>query len=441
MANGQPRRSPALSRLPVSQQTSTLTRFGCGRKALLCHALGVEVVELLKEKYAALRAGMNEAMRRRWAAVEARALGYGGAKQVAEATGLSLPTIRRGLRELDAGIALGAGRQRLAGAGRPRRTTEDRTLLADLDALVDPVTRGDPGSPLRWTCKSTTQLAEELRARGHAISYKTVGRLLHELHYSLQADRKTHEGADHPDRDAQFRYIARQVQQFQRRGQPVISVDTKKKELVGNFKNAGREWQPKGEPVMVNAYDFPRLADGKAIPYGIYDLAQNEGWVSVGTDHDTPAFAVAAIREWWLRMGKSTYPTATELLITADSGGSNSARARLWKVELQRLADQTGLRITVCHFPPGTSKWNKIEHRLFCHITANWRGRPLVSYQVVVNLIALTTTATGLEVRARLDRHHYPTGIKVTDEELAAVQIKLAAFHGNWNYTIAPRRL
>jgi transposase len=398
----------------------------------------MDVVERLRAKYDALRAGMGEAMRRRWAAAEARALGRGGATRVAEATGLSLPTIRRGLRELDSGVLLQAARQRQAGAGRPPRVIEDPKLLHDLDALVDPVTRGDPNSPLRWTCKSTVQLAKELQARGHVVSQDTVGRLLHQLDFSLQALRKTREGADHPDRDAQFHYIARKVRQFQRRGQPAISVDTKKRELVGLFKNAGREWQPKGEPEDVNVYDFPRLADGKAIPYGVYDLAQNEGWVSVGTDHDTAAFAVAAIRQWWAEMGRATYPAATELLVTADSGGSNSARTRLWKVELQRLANQTGLSITVCHFPPGTSKWNKIEHRMFCHITTNWRGRPLVSYQVVVSLIAHTSTTGGLKVNARLDRRHYPTGIKVTEDDLAAVHITPAKFHGNWNYTIAP---
>jgi transposase len=398
----------------------------------------MDVVERLRAKYDALRAGMGEAMRRRWAAAEARALGRGGATRVAEATGLSLPTIRRGLRELDSGVPLQAARQRQAGAGRPPRVIEDPKLLHDLDALVDPVTRGDPNSPLRWTCKSTVQLAKELQARGHVVSQDTVGRLLHQLDFSLQALRKTREGADHPDRDAQFHYIARKVRQFQRRGQPAISVDTKKRELVGLFKNAGREWQPKGEPEDVNVYDFPRLADGKAIPYGVYDLAQNEGWVSVGTDHDTAAFAVAAIRQWWAEMGRATYPAATELLVTADSGGSNSARTRLWKVELQRLANQTGLSITVCHFPPGTSKWNKIEHRMFCHITTNWRGRPLVSYQVVVSLIAHTSTTGGLKVNARLDRRHYPTGIKVTEDDLAAVHITPAKFHGNWNYTIAP---
>ena len=399
----------------------------------------MDVVERLREKYDALSAGMGEATRRRWAAVEARALGRGGATRVAKATGLSLPTIRRGLRELDGGVPLRAARQRVGGAGRPSRAREDPKLLDDLDALVDPVTRGDPNSPLRWTCKSTVQLAQELQARGHVVSHQTVGRRLHQLDFSLQADRKTHEGADHPDRDAQFHYIARKVRQFQRRGQPAISVDTKKKELIGPFKNAGREWQPKGEPENVNAYDFPSLAQGKAIPYGVYDLAQNEGWVSVGTDHDTPAFAVAAISQWWARMGRSTYPTATELLITADSGGSNSARARLWKVSLQRFADRTGLRITVCHFPPGTSKWNKIEHRLFCPITTNWRGRPLSSYQVVVNLIAPTTTSKGLSVRARLDRRYYPTGVKVSDDDLATIHIKTAQFHGTWNYTITPR--
>jgi transposase len=398
----------------------------------------MDVVERLRGKYDALRAGMGEAMRRRWAAVEARALGRGGATRVAEATGLSLPTIRRGLRELDSGAPLQAARQRNSGGGRPSRSTEDPKLLHDLDALVDPVTRGDPRSPLRWTCKSTVQLAEELRARGHAVSHQTVGRLLHQLGFSLQAVRKTHEGANHPDRDAQFHYIARKVREFQRHGLPTISVDTKKKELVGPFKNAGREWQPKRDPMRVNAYDFPSLAEGKAIPYGVYDLAQNEGWVSVGTDHDTPAFAVAAIGEWWTRMGRPTYPTATELLITADSGGSNSVRARLWKVELQRLADQTGLFISVCHFPPGTSKWNKIEHRMFCHIATNWRAHPLVSYQVVVSLIAHTKTDNGLQIHARLDRRHYQTGIKVTKDDLAAVHLTPAKFHGNWNYTIAP---
>jgi transposase len=398
-------------------------------------------VERLREKYDALSAGMGEAMRRRWAAVEARALGRGGATQVAKATGLSLPTIRRGLRELDGGVPLQAGRQRAAGAGRRARAIEDPKLLRDLDALVDPVTRGDPSSPLRWTCKSTIQLAKELQARGHAVSRYTVGRLLHQLHFSLQANRKTHEGADHPDRDAQFHYIARKVRHFQRRHQPAISVDTKKKELIGRFKNAGREWQPCGEPERVNAYDFLSLAEGKAIPYGVYDLEQNEGWVSVGTDHDTSAFAVAAIQQWWVKMGRTTYPTATELLITADSGGSNSARTRLWKVALQRLADQTGLRLTVCHFPPGTSKWNKIEHRMFCHITTNWRGHPLVSYQIVVNLIAHTSTTKGLKVCAQLDRRSYPTGIKVTNNELAAIHLTHDKFHGEWNYTISPRGL
>jgi transposase len=313
----------------------------------------MDVVERLREKYDVLRAGMGEAMRRRWAAVEARALGRGGATRVAEATGLSLPTIRRGLHELDRGVPLHATRQREAGAGRPPREIEDPKVLRDLDALVDPVTRGDPSSPLRWTCKSTHQLADELRGRGHAISHQTVGRLLHQLDFSLQAVRKTHEGADHPDRDAQFHYIARKVQQFQRRGQPVISVDTKKKELVGLFKNAGREWQPKGEPVTANAYDFPSLADGKAIPYGVYDLAQNEGWVSVGTDHDTSAFAVASIRQWWVRMGRPTYPAATELLITADSGGSNSARTRLWRSSSNASPTRRGCASASATFPQG----------------------------------------------------------------------------------------
>ena len=395
-------------------------------------------VEVVQEKYAAIRDGLNELYRRRWAAAEARALGRGGPTIVAAATGLSLPTIRKGLRELAAGTPVLPERQRRPGAGRKALTVIDPKLLQDLESLVDPVTRGDPMSPLRWTCKSTTHLARALQKQGHSVSARTVERLLHQLRYSLQAVRKTREGEPHPDRNAQFEHINAQVKEFQRRGLPVISVDTKKKELVGAFKNAGREWQPEGSPEEVNVYDFPDLADAKAIPYGVYDVEQDRGWVSVGTDHDTPAFAVATIRAWWRRMGKKTYPNADELLVTADSGGSNGSRPHRWKVELQRFADESGLKLTVCHFPPGTSKWNKIEHRMFCRITENWRGKPLVSLQTVVNLIANTTMASGAKIHARLDTRSYPTGVKTAKAELAALHLTRDDFHGNWNYTLTP---
>jgi hypothetical protein len=400
----------------------------------------MDSVNLLRSKYEALCKGLDEGMRRRWAATEARALGRGGMTLVAKATGITLPTIRRGLREVATDAPLVAGRARQPGGGRKRVTAKDPTIRADLEALVDPVTRGDPMSPLRWTCKSTRRLATELRVQGHEVSPNTVAALLYALDYSLQATHKTKEGGTHPDRNAQFEYINEQVQSFQQRGQPVISVDAKKKELVGDFKNGGQEWQPKGCPEPVRVYDFIDKTLGKAIPYGVYDLTENAGWVTVGTDHDTPAFAVASIRQWWRQMGMRCYPTARELLITADGGGSNSTRSRLWKVELQRFADETGLRVHVCHFPPGTSKWNKIEHRLFCHITQNWRGRPLVSHEVIVNLIGSTTTRTGLKVRARLDQRTYPTGVKVSDAELERVRLKPAEFHGNWNYKILPTR-
>jgi hypothetical protein len=314
----------------------------------------------------------------------------------------------------------------------------DATLLADLEALVNPLTRGDPESPLRWTCKSTVQLAIALQERGHRVTPRTVARLLQQQQYSLQRTRKTIEGTTHPDRDAQFQHINAQTCAFQRRGQPVISVDTKKKELVGAFKNAGREWQPVGMPVRVNTHDFPDPDLGKAIPYGVFDVTANQGWVTVGTDHDTPDFAVQSIRTWWRQMGSSRYPAATDLLVMADGGGSNSSRARQWKVALQTLADDLQLPITVSHFPPGTSKWNKIEHRMFCHSTENWRGRPLVSHETIVNLIGSTTTQTGLSIQAALDNNSYPTGIKVSDETLAAVRIERATFHGEWNYTILP---
>jgi DDE family transposase len=318
-------------------------------------------------------------------------------------------------------------------------TEQDTSLLRDVEALVDPLTRGDPQSPLRWTCKSTRRLATELQGLGHAVSARTVARLLRGMHYSLQANRKTKEGSTHPDRNAQFEYINERTKAFQARGQPVISVDTKKKELVGDVKNGGREWQPRGEPAYVRVYDFPDKKLGTALPYGVYDVTTNTGWVRVGMDHDTAEFAGATLQQWWRQMGVSPYPEATELLIIADGGGSNGVRIRLWKTELQRLADETGLRIAVCHLPPGTSKWNKIEHRMFAYITQNWRGRPLVSHEVVVNLIGNTTTQTGLHIRAALDPNRYETGKKITDEVLAEVHIERDRFHGEWNYTIIPR--
>jgi hypothetical protein len=401
-------------------------------------------VESLRVKYERLRPLLNERLRRQWAAAEALALGWGGSSAVADATGLSRTTIWAGILELQQQHRLSEEelqphRIRAPGAGRPAREDEDATLRRELEALVEPTTRGDPMSPLRWTCKSTRQLAEELRRQGHQVGYRTVAALLHALDYSLQGLRKTREGARHPDRNAQFEHINRQVRAFQKRGQPVISVDTKKKELVGDFKNGGREWQPQGEPQPVRTHDFKDKELGKVVPYGVYDQTRNNGWVSVGIDHDTSVFATETIRRWWHEMGHVAYPLARELLVTADSGGSNSSRSRLWKVALQQLADDLGLAITVCHFPPGTSKWNKIEHRMFCHITNNWRGRPLLSRAVIVSLIGDTRTETGLHIEAALDTNAYATGIKVTDEELAAVRIRPAKFHGEWNYTILPK--
>jgi hypothetical protein len=397
--------------------------------------------EQVRRVFEALHPVLNERMRRLVAAAQAQALGHGGVTLVAEVTGLARSTITQGLAELAAPPVAVAGAERLRrpGGGRKRLTEHDPTLLRDLEALVEPTTRGDPESPLRWTCKSLSKLAESLGERGHRASGRKVGDLLRDLGYSLQANRKTKEGVSHPDRNAQFEHINAQALAFQQRGQPVISVDTKKKELVGDFQNRGREWQPKGQPELVQVHDFPSQARGKAIPYGVYDVGANEGWVSVGTDHDTAEFAVATMRRWWEQMGAPRYPDATELLIMADGGGSNGARSRLWKVALQRFADETGLRLAVCHFPPGTSKWNKIEHRLFSHITQNWRGRPLVSHEVVVNLIGSTTTRTGLQVRAALDSSTYPTKKQVSENELAAVQISPDSFHGEWNYSIHPR--
>ena len=399
-------------------------------------------------KFVTLLPMMNERMRRTWAACEAMALGRGGISAVARETGLSHNTIRRGIREVQANSPVlaetieGQRQQRIRkpGAGAPSRAEQDKTLVRDLEKLLAPVTRGDPTSHLLWTCKSTRKLALELQDRGHKVSHMTVARLLWKKGYSLQANRKTKEGASHPDRDAQFKHINRKVEAFRRRGQPVISVDTKKRELVGDFKNAGREWHPRGEPEEVRVHDFRDEDLGVAIPYGVYDLNRNDGWVSVGIDHDTAEFAVATIRRWWRSMGKPAYPKAKELLITADGGGSNGSRTRLWKMCLQQLADELGVRISVCHFPPGTSKWNKIEHRMFCHITANWRAQPLVSHAVIVNLIGHTTTQQGLRIKAALDRHTYEPGAKVSNAEFAGLHLQPDSFHGDWNYTIAPRR-
>ena len=387
---------------------------------------------------------MDERLRRQWAATEAQAYGRGGMSAVSSATGMSRNTIRKGLVEIAARRknpkAPVEARLRKQGGGRKRLTETDPGLTQALEQLVEPTSRGDPMSPLRWTCKSTVNLAEALTRQGHAIGPWTVGNLLKEAGYSLQSNRKTKEGGSHPDRNAQFAYINTTVEQFQQRGQPVISVDTKKKELVGPFKNGGREWQPKGEPEEVLVHDFVDELLGKVIPYGVFDLSRNEGWVSVGIDHDTAQFAVQAIGRWWQKMGAKRYPQARALLVTADGGGSNGSRCRLWKVALQALATRLGLPIHVCHFPPGTSKWNKIEHRMFSHITENWRGRPLVSHEVIVNLIANTKTRTGLRIRAELDRRNYPTGIKITDTELNALNLKHAAFHGDWNYALLPQR-
>jgi hypothetical protein len=394
----------------------------------------------VQDKYNALAGLMDERVRRLWAATEAKSLGHGGISLVARATGLSRTTIQAGLVELaDPTAESDPSRVRRPGAGRPRLTAQDPRLLVDLQALLEPSVRGDPQSPLLWTCKSTRNLADELADLGHGVSHDTVARLLEELDYSLQGTRKTKEGKGHPDRDAQFNYINRKVKLFQRRGQPVISVDTKKKELLGDFKQSGKEWRPQGCPEPVRVHDFRDKELGIGIPYGVYDLTRNNGWVSVGIGHDTAEFATEAVRRWWVRMGLLAYPGAKELLITADGGGSNSSRSRLWKVCLQELADDLSLRISVCHFPPGTSKWNKIEHRMFCHITENWRGRPLLSRVVIVNLIGRTKTRAGLHINAELDTGCYPTKIKVTDEVLASVRIKRARFHGNWNYTISPR--
>jgi hypothetical protein len=396
------------------------------------------VEEVVAGKYAAIAPFLDERQRRLWLGVEARALGRGGVSAVARAAGVSRTTVAAAIKELtDPRDAAAVGRVRRTGAGRPPLVADDPALVGALEALVEPATLGDPQSPLRWTAKSTRTLADELRAEGHPAGARTVAKLLKQLGYSLQAMAKTTEGRQHPDRDAQFRYLAGQVSAYQAAGQPVVSVDTKKKELVGAYKNGGREWQPKGEPVEANVHDFIGPA-GKAIPYGVYDVAANAAWVSVGKDHDTSAFAVATLRRWWASMGQPTYPAADRLLICADGGGSNGSRTRLWKVELAALAAATGLTITVCHLPPGTSKWNKIEHRLFSHISMNWRGRPLESHEVVVQLIAATTTRTGLNVRAELDEATYPKGVKISDQQMHALPLDKHEFHGDWNYTLRP---
>jgi DNA-binding transcriptional ArsR family regulator len=392
----------------------------------------------IRQRFEALDPVLDERGRRRFAAAEAMTAGHGGIAAVSRATGLARSTVGRALSELRAGEAVDAERVRRFGGGRKPMSAMDASLIDDLRSLVEPTTRGDPQSPLLWTCKSLRKLSQSLRDMGHKIGRTLVGELLHKLDYSLQSNRKTREGSVHPDRDAQFHYINDRVKAALAVGEPAISVDTKKKELVGNFKNAGREWRPQGSPEEVRVHDFVIPELGRAVPYGVYDIAGNAGWVSVGVDHDTAAFAANAIRTWWKLMGRERYRNPRSLLITADGGGSNGSRVRLWKLELQKLADELGVPITVCHLPPGTSKWNRIEHKLFSFITGNWRGKPLVSHQVIVQLIAATTTKTGLKVRCELDRNTYPAGVKVSDAEIEAVNLTRHEFHGEWNYTVSP---
>ena len=393
----------------------------------------------IKYRYDKLKPYLNEKVKRLVLAAEAKAIGWGGIEKVSRATGTSNDTISKGIKELDdEPEVIESGKIRKPGGGRKKIIEIDPTLLSDLDTLIEPTTRGDPESPLRWTCKSTRKLARELKNMGHTISHMRVADILHDQGYSLQSNKKVIEGDTHPDRNAQFILINYKTKLFMKYDQPVISVDTKKKELVGNFKNGGREYHLKGNPEKVLVHDFIIPEKGKANPYGVYDISRNEGWVSVGTDHDTSAFAVESIRRWWNIMGCIAYPDANKLLITADSGGSNGYRVRLWKIELQKLADESGLEISVCHFPPGTSKWNKIEHRLFSFITQNWRGKPLISHEAIVNLIASTTTQKGLHLKCGLDKETYPKGIKITDEELKKINMTIEKFHGEWNYTIKP---
>jgi hypothetical protein len=398
----------------------------------------VEVTEeALAQAFSVMMPHLDERQRRIVTGSIARALGRGGIAAVSRAAGMSRSTVQTAAGEVDAGVDPSA-RVRRPGGGRKKAIDKDPDLLLELDDLVSPEARGDPMSPLRWTCKSTRELAEALRAKGFEIGASLVGQLLHKMGYSLQGPSKVSEGAQHPDRNAQFEYLNARAGEYLHAGQPVISVDTKKKEMVGEFANGGKEWQPEGEPARVNVHDFPDPEMGKAVPYGVYDLAADEGWVSVGDDGDTAAFAVESIRRWWWRMGKDRYPEATKLLITADAGGSNGYRVRAWKTELAKLAAETGLEITVCHYPPGTSKWNRIEHRLFSFITMNWRGRPLTSYRVIVELIASTSTRKGLKVQADLDQAYYPRGVKVSDDELASVPLRHHEWHGDWNYTVLP---
>lgn len=403
--------------------------------------MNTEMIETVRLKFELLKPVLNEKTRRLLAAAEAHAFGRGGIASVSKATGMSRTTIHQGIKELQTMSKVAAGtppRIRASGGGRKPLTTLKPTLLEELDRLIEPLTRGDPESALRWTCKSTRKLAAALAERGFKIGRQSVARLLFESGYSLQSNRKVREGDEHPDRDAQFRHINDTVTEYQARGQPVISVDTKKKELIGDFKNPGREWHPRGQPEEVRTHDFVDKELGKVTPYGVYDPTANVGWVSVGTDHDTAEFAVESIRRWWLQMGQARYRDADELMITADCGGSNGYRLRLWKLALQVLANEFRLRIAVCHLPPGTSKWNKIEHRMFSHISMNWRGKPLISHEVVVNLIANTTTSKGLSIQAALDTNQYVTGLKISDAVMAEINILRNAFHGEWNYVISP---
>jgi hypothetical protein len=432
----------------VAQQAMESDWQGSKKDRRLYARVRAEKQAVIGEKYQRLRPYLDERGRRLWAGGEAISFGKGGIRAVAEVLGISQQVVIAGSRELRSETKQGAapaklGRQRRPGGGRKARAKTEAGLVKAIEEIVDPATRGDPMRPLRWTSKSLEKIGGELKQQGWQVSAPTLSKILRQdLKYSLQGQKKTKEGAQqHPDRDAQFQYLSQQCKDFQQRGQPVISVDAKKKEKVGEFKNGGREWQPKGKPELAPTHDFEDKELGKSIPYGIWDTSRNEGWVSVGVDHDTAEFAVASIQTWWTRMGKQVYPQARELLITADSGGSNSYRTRLWKRELQRWADETGLTLTVCHFPPGTSKWNKIEHRMFCHITANWRGRPLSSLEVIVNLIGSTTTKKGLKIQADLDLGIYPKGIEVSDEDLSKVCLKPADFHGEWNYTITSRNL
>ncbi len=399
-----------------------------------------EKTSIIREKYNQLSWLFNERVRRNWLASEALSLGRGGIERVHEATGVSRNTIRSEIKEIKNGQVLNEERQRKTGAGRKSLKELDPTLLSDLDALIEPETRGDPENPLRWTCKSALRLKEQLNRMGTKVSERSVNQSLHDMGYSLQSNKKTLEGNQHPDRDQQFQFMERKTREFQKTNQPVISVDAKKKENLGQYRNPGREWRPVGDPELVNMHDFPDKNQSKGLPYGGYDVQENTGWVSVGTDHDTAEFAVETIRRWWLSMGRKIYSDAKELLIMADGGGSNGSRHRLWKSELQKLADELGLEITICHFQPGTSKWNKIEHRMFSCISQNWSGRPLTDHQTVVDLIGNTTTKSGLKIECELDKNHYPTGKKISDEQFHELSIKKNSFHGEWNYTIEPNK-